>query len=445
MSIASTIRKRYTDSVLTGTVEGKNFSFGGCDIYDIVAATACGIIGCLIDIFMVGAPSEGKPLAKWADNQVDEAVKKFARLTGWSPREGREGSLSNAIGYLEKTFRVNYDQRHSGDVDNLFRMSVSNHHFKSLAHSPDPVGLFFSILDQFCSTSTFVSDGAIITIPTKQYEPDGLELFGRTFESKVFCGFANWIGHVMSDIAGSSGTRGQGGRGAGIAAPFYELLQFCDFGRFNVGKDKHTLAVVVTRVYQQGYDARFAFALALPVLIVDLMVKLIWALKQYLTIGKQPIESLRAKTNDGLRTMLLIANSAMCILDGADAYIESAGGANAAELLSRINYLAWLRLSMLVIRELSIRLSLEREIEAMMMLNRAYKDYLAELKKIDIDRFSRESKTYEAFTDKLSTINTEKELNAELINIYDELDIDKPWNGSFEKHMANKEAFLRFV
>lgn len=438
------IRTRYTNNVLKTHAERKSFSFGDCNIYDLVAATACGAIGGLIDIFMVGAPGEGKPLEKWADNQIDEAVKKFAKLAGWSPRKGKEDFLSSAIGYLEKTFMINYDQRHSGDIDNLFRMSTKNHHFKSLSHSPDPVGLFFSLLDQFCSTSTFVSNGSIISITTEKNELGGLELRGHTFESKLFCGFANWLGHIMSDIAGSSGTRGQGGRGAGVAAPFYELFQFCNFGRFSVGKDKQTLADIATRVYQQGYDARFALAMVVPVMVVDLMVKLIWALVQYFTRGIKPTESLKAKANDGLRTMLLVANGTMCFLDGADAYVKSAGGANAVELLSRINYLAWIRLSMLVIRELSIRLSLERDIEAMKMLNQAYKDYIAELENLDITRFKRESEKYKKFANNLSKIDTEEELNAELNGIYEELCLAKPWNGSFENHMKNKEASLRF-
>lgn len=438
------IRSRYTVSVLETTTERNGFSFGGCDIYDLVAATTCGAIGGLIDIFMVGAPGEGKPLEKWADNQVDEAVKKFAKLTGWSPREGKEDSLSSAIGYLEKTFTVNYDQRHSGDINNRFKMSTKNHHFKSLSHSPDPVGLFFSLLDQFCSTSTFVSNGTIIPITTEKNELGSLKLCGHTFESKLFCGFANWLGHVMSDIAGSSGTRGQGGRGAGLAAPFYELFQFCNFGKLNVGKDKQTFADVATRVYQQGYDTRFELAMAAPVLVVDLMVKLIWALRQYFTQGIKPTESLKAKANDGLRTMLLVANGTMCILDGADAYVKSAGGANAVELFSRINYLAWIRLSMLVIRELSIRLSLERDIEAMVALNQAYKDYLADLEDLDAARFKKESEEYERFANKLSRVNTEEELNVELNSIYEELGLAKPWNGSLDDHMTNKEALLRF-
>ena len=68
------IRTRYTNNVLKTHAERKSFSFGDCNIYDLVAATACGAIGGLIDIFMVGAPGEGKPLEKWADSQIDEMV-----------------------------------------------------------------------------------------------------------------------------------------------------------------------------------------------------------------------------------------------------------------------------------------------------------------------------------------------------------------------------------
>ena len=79
----------------------------------------------------------------------------------------------------------------------------------------------------------------------------------------------------MSDVAGSSGAVG---RGSGIGIPFYELFQACDWGSFQVGQDRNTLAVVATKVFQEGYDARFGLAMALPVLLCDLSIKLIWAL-----------------------------------------------------------------------------------------------------------------------------------------------------------------------
>lgn len=113
-----------------------------CDKYDYLAAAGCGAIGGIVDIFLVGSPGNSI-LGNWTDLQVDNAVKSFAKVSGWNPREGQQGNVSSAIGFLERKYKVNYDQRHSGDVGNLFEMSTKNHHMKSLSHSPDIIGLFF--------------------------------------------------------------------------------------------------------------------------------------------------------------------------------------------------------------------------------------------------------------------------------------------------------------
>lgn len=48
------------------------------DKYDYMAAVACGAIGGVMDIFLVGMPGEGI-LGKWTDQQVDKAVMAFAK------------------------------------------------------------------------------------------------------------------------------------------------------------------------------------------------------------------------------------------------------------------------------------------------------------------------------------------------------------------------------
>ena len=67
--------------------------------------------------------------------------------------------------YLERRFKVPYDQRGAGDAASfIFDLNPKNHHFKSLAHNPTLLGLFFSILDQFNNTSHFVSGGELISL-----------------------------------------------------------------------------------------------------------------------------------------------------------------------------------------------------------------------------------------------------------------------------------------
>ncbi len=63
------------------------------------------------------------------------------------------------------------------------------------------------------NTSHFISDGQLISLQ----DADGkFELRGNDIPSKLFCGFSNWFGHVISDISGSSSSSK---RGMGIPSP----------------------------------------------------------------------------------------------------------------------------------------------------------------------------------------------------------------------------------
>lgn len=116
-----------------------------CDRFDYFTAACCGAIGGLVDIFFVGEPGKGN-LTQWSDDKINDVVKKFAKMAGWDPREEKRDNVASAIGFLEKKFKVNYDQRYSPDINNVFEMSTRNHHMKSLSHSPDIIGLFFRCL-----------------------------------------------------------------------------------------------------------------------------------------------------------------------------------------------------------------------------------------------------------------------------------------------------------
>ncbi len=408
-----------------------------CDKYDYLIAVGCGAIAGLVDIFLVGAPGDSV-LGKWTDSQVDHVVMKFAKTCGWSPKAGKEGNVASAIGFLEKKFPVNYDQRHSGDVDNLFGMSAKNHHMKSLAYSPDIIVLFFSVLNQFTSTSTFLSDGRLITIAT-----DHFELQGNNFVSKLFCGVANWFGHIMSDIAGSSGASG---RGSGVVMPFYELFQLCDFGSLQVGEDRNTLATVATKVFQEGYDARFGLTMAIPVLLCDLSIKLIWALKHYFYHKRPFAECVPSKRHDDLRIMLIVGNGTLCLMDGADAAIRSGG--NWVNFFLRLNMVAWFRLVTLVLREVCIRMGisfpLQRQLDAYIRINEALTTYLAQLKQIDFERFKEETEQYNKMLALLESAETEEALNIVLVNEYKALGIELPYKGSFDDFMNDSSSVLEF-
>lgn len=336
-------------------VKKEEWTHAKCDKYDYMIATFCGAAAGLVDILFVGAPGISK-LSSFTDTAADELVKKAAKLSGWKPKPGNENNVASAIGFFERNYSVNYDQKSTTEVDGLFNMAAKNHHYKSLSHSPDPIGLFFSILDQFMNKSSFLSDGQLIRINTSDMESP---LKGGNFPAKLFSGFCNWLGHIMSDMAGSSGNRGPNstGRGTGISIPFMELFQLCDFGKLQVRKDRQTLAVVMTRVFQEGYDLRLGAAMAIPVLMEELMIKAIWVIRQRFFEKKEWSECIPTKQHADLRIMLIVGNSTLCLIDGTDAAVHGiVEGGNVMTFILHLNYVAWARLTMLVLRELRIRL-----------------------------------------------------------------------------------------
>lgn len=408
-----------------------------CDTSDYLVAVVCGAIAGMIDIFLVGSPTDSK-LLHWTDAQVDKAVMGFAKIRGWQPRAGQENNVKSAIGFLEKGFKVNYDQRHTGDVGGLFNMSAKNHHMKSLAHSPDIVGLFFSILNQFTSTSSFVSEGQMMIVQTENFE-----LQGGNLPAKIFCGFLNWLGHLMSDIAGSSGAVG---RGSGIVIPFYEFFSFMNVGSFCDGKDRNTIAVIATKVFQEGYDFRFGLAMTLPVLVCDLSIRLLWALKRYFLHHKPIEECIPTKYHNDLRMMLLFGNGTLCVMDGADAAIRSGG--NAVAFFMRLNLIAWFRFVMLVLREIGIRTGIsfpmQKQLDAFIRIRQAVHNYLEDLKKIDIEAFKKESEKWNNFCMEMEKTNTPAELNSILKIQCIEMGCNLPWQGDFDTFVSDRNNRLVF-
>lgn len=318
-----------------------------CDKSDYMIAGTCGVIGGLIDILFVGMPGDSK-LGNIADEQANKITEKFAGFVGWDKEKAVEkgsNTTASAIGYLERKFKVNYDQATThatnGTVNNL---SMSNHHLKSLGHSPDIIGLFFSILNQFTNTSTFINNGQIITIDTETFE-----LRGNDFISKVFCGFTNWFGHIMSDWSGSSGTVGQGGRGTGVPIPFFNLFQLINFGEF--GEKKQTFATITTKVFESGYDLRHGTAMAIPVLVTELLIRFMYTMKAHFYHKKKWEESIPNGNIPELRRMLLVGHGTLCVIDGADATIRSGG--EMVTFLSRTNLIAWGTFGQLGLKELN--------------------------------------------------------------------------------------------
>ncbi|MFJ0260997.1 hypothetical protein Q4247_10345 [Acinetobacter baumannii] len=323
-----------------------------CDQYDYMIAGTCGFIGGLIDILFVGIPGQS-PLGNLTDEATNKAVQLFAKMNGWQGANAGKDPTASAIGFLERNFKVNYDQRYGADVEHFFKMSTKNHHIKNLAHSPDICGLFFSLLDQFQNTASFVgifdvinNDGVKIGESSKlvRINTHTFELQGTNLVSKIYCGFVNWLGHLFSDVAGSSGAST---RGSGIPIPFYSLLQFADFGSF--GQHKQSFATLAVRVFEAGYDFRHGMTMAIPVLITELLTRFMWSFKQKIYHRKAWLDCIPNANVPELRRMLLISHGTLCIMDGMDAALKSAG--QPIQFLLRTNLVGWTRFSTLALKE----------------------------------------------------------------------------------------------
>ena len=308
-----------------------------CDRWDYALAASCGVLAGLVDAFLVGAPGKSL-LGGLSDNAADQLVEKFSSALGWKGPRGNADSTRSAIGFLERKFQINYDHRHGGDVGGLFEMSASNHHIKSLAHSPSPVGLLFSVLDQFTGHASFVADGQLIRVRSD------FALEGSNVPSKLFAAFVNWIGHILSDFAGASGSKG---RGSGVPMPFFELLQFANVG--SLGDDKRTLAEMAVKMFEDGYDARFGAALAVPVLINELFIRIAWMVKRRYYHGHNWRDCKPSANQPSLRRMLLVGYGSLVLVDVADAAVRK--GFQPAAMLIHLNFVAWMRFAFLGLRE----------------------------------------------------------------------------------------------
>ena len=354
-----------------------------CDRLDYCLAAISGAVSAIVDMYYVASPKECK-LLEWTDHQTEEFVTKVScgiwkaderkrsviqeqfhqKMIGMDMRNSllqREDipidcclqnppdSFEAAVKYLEKRFKVGYDSVRASELKAtstryLKDMKPINHHIKSLSHSPDVVGLLFSIVDQFTSQSTFIDHNRIIHLTPKNNN-SGLELRGGTFAGKILAGAVNWLGHLLSDIAGSSGAAG---RGTGLCAPFMELLQLCPFS-VKTKQDGEAVTVkiseLVVEMFENGYDFRFSVVQMLPVTLNECMIRIIWGIRQMLQYNRSISEILKdMNTSPDLHRMLLVGHGTLCVLDAGEAVI--AGHGEALNICLHLNFMAWLDLKM---------------------------------------------------------------------------------------------------
>lgn len=317
-----------------------------CDKYDYILSASSGALCGLIDIFLVSKPGES-PLGNITDNWFANKTIDFAKFCGYT---GEKNSLSSAIRFLEKKFKIPYDQSVGGGIfHDLINLTPNNHHFKSLGHNPTLLGLFFSILNQFTNTSDFVSNGELISLNNSEGD---FALQGNNIPSKIFCGIANWIGHLISDVSGSSSSKG---RGIGIPSPIWAWSNdiIAIKRKLNIPASEFDKSVneIALKSFEKGYDIRFQTAQAVPVFINEMVVRLFYSIrrlvKYYSTVPKDDRsiillwKTCEPFSNVTVKRMLTVAHGAFCLIDIGDAtiraFVSGGGNFNIAEFFMRFN------------------------------------------------------------------------------------------------------------
>ncbi len=315
------------------------------DSDDYLFATAAGIIAGFVDTTFVGTIAKGKDakgLQKFIDTKAESLVKNYGlkekiaelenKKKNVTSQKGlneiektikelqdgqRKFDIKSSIRYLEKKHKVGYDAATSKHIKG---MSPDNHHLLSIAHEPSLLGLIIGIYNQLTGTATYMSkNGKIINTVA---ENTNIELTG-SLPNQIIQAINNWFGHIMSDLSGSSTSKG---RGSGLPVPGWHSLQKLQFGKIKLNgnkEDTFTFAQVSEWMFKNGYDVR-AFATELiPVLIYETLIRLYWIYKQHYYFGKPIKESLPIANSRELSRLLLIGASTFSTIDVTHGVIKS--------------------------------------------------------------------------------------------------------------------------
>ncbi len=330
------------------------------DGIDYTIAVASGIIAGIIDSVWVGEFSIDRA-NEWGGDKVDNFVVKIAQSKGYN-----EDDLAGAVQHLEKEFSVAADK-----ATNDFGGGLQ-HHLRDFSHHPTPVGLIFSMLTQFTG-KVYGTDvaGVFKVAPLSEA---GFCLIGKNLPEKITFGVVNWFFHMVSDMAGSSGSIRKGNLGTGLPGPIVSLLKELSalpifnnlnekgYKEFSVWISKLFNGTLLGKRDENGklveavkFDLRTEIGVAhelgrqaVPVIVNECIVRGFYFVRRlFIEIKEKDIKSVSDLQNINWKNtlpfknrtvirMLTISTGTFTAFDVADAAIRS-GGFNASCIL-RINF-----------------------------------------------------------------------------------------------------------
>lgn len=278
------------------------------DKFDIAISAAAGMLGAAVDILLVGIPKAGPdgleagPLSNFIRKKFDERF----------PSDEME-KLANS-----KVSKVPYDaQDNRNTTEYVNGLSAYYHRLLSLGHDP-LLGLIFGVADILTGRMTTIDKAGNIVSQV-------MENYADRKESSIFAAIAKQIIHFKSDITTSMG----------LPAPLMSLFNLLQFG--SIGEEEQTIAEIVQGMYYEGYDFIHFCSLSIPVMIVEVVTRIGYAIKRIKeghTVKESLPFSLNREKHPKLSTMLFISHSAATAVNAGKIYFTKNPMA--------INYPQWL-------------------------------------------------------------------------------------------------------
>lgn len=352
------------------------------DKTDYALSVAGGVLAGLVDSLFVGEFSL-EYANQWGNQQAEKLVLKVAKYQGYGGTDPAQ-----AIKHLEDQFPIAADKATAAFGGGL------QHHLRDFSHHPTPVGLVCSILTQFTG-NVYGTDvaGAFQCVPLNK---DGLNLVGKSFPEKIMFGAVNWFFHMVSDVAGPSGTVMKGSFGTGLPGPLVSLLKEFSSTRLFKKQDANgykEFSVYISKLFNGTllgerdangdliplkFDLRTEMGVAaqigqqtIPVIINECFVRVFYSLRRLLgELSREDIQSwgeldkinwkaiipFRNRTVD---RMLTIASMTFTVADTADAAVHAAieSGGNwvlfSGRFVARFNYVGAGRAALSIVRGVS--------------------------------------------------------------------------------------------
>lgn len=327
-----------------------------------VAAISSGALAGILDIVFVGSfdfDSAKKSVDAAFDNFVHERAKdvkisdeicKYKKKMADKGLPVDKDKIETIKAGIENDFKKNPNkassirllEKHFGlPSDSVWDpkdgITAKSHHLDDLCHHPSVLGLACSILMQFTEKATFSNSlGLKIT-----YSVEKSEFIGEGIKEKIIAGTINWLGHLVSDMAGSSSSAVKGNAGMGLPGPLMTSLK--EFSSLPIMR-KTPLPKLLNDLFTKDnaifgkyrLDMRSELAIgkelskqAIPVFINEILVRSFYFIRGLITYARTahsikeiPWDRVIPFGNRTIERMMTISLGTMEVIDMTEAAIQ---------------------------------------------------------------------------------------------------------------------------